>query len=84
MISTHLGELDCRADGNNFGVWRLDLWMPQTSDSTRKVNWGHIEGGFLKGIPLKPGDQQLNEICRAPSRVSRGEGVKSASFGDLS
>ena len=58
--------------------------MPQTSDSTRKVNWGHIQGGFLKGTPLKPGDQQLDEICRAPSRVSRGEGVKSAFFGDLS
>lgn len=59
------------------------LWMPQTSDYTRKVNWGQVEGGFLKGIPLKPG-QQLDEICRVPSRVIRGEGVKGASFGDLS
>ena len=58
--------------------------MPQTSDSTRKVNWGHVEGGFLKGTPLKPGDQQLDKICRTPSTVSRGERVKGPSFWDLS
>ena len=54
--------------------------MPQTSDSTRKVNWG----GFLKGTLLKPGDQQLDKICRTLSRVSRGEKVKGSSFWDLS